>query len=121
MTRRPSTEGDNVVRFKTNKFYVTDLFTMVEVVSREEARALDDASGGIKFEPVSSPHAKLIIQGVKRRRLAAITEQAEAIGGVASAQVVAAISQQFDALASDENDFTDDDVARELAESDPAD
>lgn len=118
LVRRPSTEVDNVMRFKTKKFYVTDLFTMVEVVSLEEARALDDAAGGINFEPVSSKHAKLIIEGVKRRRLAAIAEQAEAIGGVASAQVVAAVSKQFDDLADDENDFSDDDVARELAGED---
>jgi hypothetical protein len=121
MVRRPSTEVDNLMRFKTKHFYVTDLFTMVEVITQEEARALDDASGGINFEPVTSDHARLIIAGVKRRRLAALEEQARAIGGATSDQVIAAVSKQFDDLAANESDFTADDVARDLAESDAQD
>jgi hypothetical protein len=116
LTPPATKEEDTIMRFKTKNLYITDLFTSVEAITQAEAEALNDGSGGVHFEPVSSDNAKLIIAGVKRRRLAALAEQAAAIGQVVTPAVIAAVSKQFDDLTAHEQGFTAADVATAVAD-----
>jgi hypothetical protein len=106
IVKAPTTQKENTMLARTPKNYYDIDFMDVEPISQPDAAVAAKLVGLAKVPMITSEQMRGIIASRKARKIAWMSDQADAVGQVLSSAAVAKISEPYDAISADEDSAT---------------